>query len=308
MQKFTLKYAYTKDVHKAETLDFDRHGAVKEENWDQGTPGSSGYRQVVRNKGGRPRGKSQKGSKSAISQSGKRVLKKGETLAEILLQQGGQGQKHGRGRRTVRRRRIEKVPEETLKDYLDDRTAFKNVAEKPKSSIQEELVNSGFKNVLDNDDISNSDSDDNNGEEENVYEYQKWESSNYHEPPGRSNEMAEMSEEEEVDEMEEEVGYDEDGENLEGNVEMNDDEWDADANRHHVMGMNDDDVYITRDQRLGEDQYTNREGVMDINDDRDRAMQMNDDDESDGYGDGFINMNRDEEGSEDIDSEEEYSD
>ncbi|KAK4485260.1 hypothetical protein RD792_007892 [Penstemon davidsonii] len=243
LPKVTLKYAYTKDIHKSETMEFDRYGSIKEENWDhlRDSPGISGYKQVARGRGGRPRGKSQKGVRGSISQSSRQNTKQEESLAQILLQQQGVrtqgGQKHGRGRRTLRRRRTEKnVVTETLPNYLDYMGTSKNVVEKkPVNSGREELINSSNRNIVaEHDDTSNSDSDDNANE--NLYEFKKWGSATYDDIPSRSNEMMEMSEED-ADEIEEENGYEEeDGENMEGDMEINDDESDRDGDGNRDEG------------------------------------------------------------------------
>lgn len=237
MQKFALRYGYTKDIQKTETMEFDRHGSIKEENWDhlRDTPGSSGNRQVIRGRGGgRPRGRSQRRLVGSVSQSGRRLMKQGETLSQILLQQGGRtpGQKHGRGRRTLRRRRTEKkVVVETPRDYLNDRDTFKDVVEEPRNSGREEVDNFRTRNIVENNDSSNSmeagDSDDNANE--NMYHYEKWDAASYGAISNRSNEMIEMSEDD-ADEIEDENGYDEeDGENLEVDVEINEDDSDRDG-------------------------------------------------------------------------------
>lgn len=241
MQNFGLRYGYTNDIQKGEIIGFDRHGCIKEENWD--APGSSGYKQVVRGRGGRPRGKSQKRVAGSASKSGKRGTKQVEPLTQILLQQGVRttGQKHGRGRRTVRKRRTEKkaVPE-TLLDYLDEKgpTTFRDddvEEEEPRNSGRE--VGGSFSNrnmVVENDESSNSsmeagDSDDNANE--NEYQYTKWGPATYGVGSNiRSNEIVEMSEEEDADEIEDDNCYEEeeDGMNLEGDAEFNDDDDDDD--------------------------------------------------------------------------------
>ncbi|KAL0442727.1 UNVERIFIED_CONTAM: hypothetical protein Slati_1995400 [Sesamum latifolium] len=176
----------------------------------------------------------------SVSQSSRRVMKQGETLSQILLQQGVRtpGQKHGRGRRTLRRRRTEKkVVVETPQDYLDDRDTFKDVEEEPRNSGREEVENFRTRRIVENDDSSNSmeagDSDDNANED--MYHYEKWDGASYGAIANRSNEMMEMSEED-ADEIEEENGYDEeDGQNLEGDMEVNEDDSDRD-----VGGMRDE--------------------------------------------------------------------
>ncbi|PIN06555.1 Transcription factor PHOX2/ARIX, contains HOX domain [Handroanthus impetiginosus] len=239
LPKITLRCGNTKGIHKAESMEFDRHGSIKDENWDNRheTPGSSGHRQVGRGRGGgRPRRKSRKGVVGSTSQSSKRSMKQGESLAQILLQQGVRtpGEKHVRGRRTVRKRRMEKkIVSDTLQDYVSDKDTYKNVMEEPGSSGREEMRN--FSTIVaENDDSSNSveagDSDDNDNANENEYHYEKWGATSYDAVSNRGNEMMEMSEEEceeEADEIDDENAYDEeDSENLEGDMEINDDELD----------------------------------------------------------------------------------
>ncbi|KAH6773670.1 hypothetical protein C2S51_012074 [Perilla frutescens var. frutescens] len=237
LPNFSLRYGHPKDIQRAESRGFDRHGSM-EENWDhlRDAPGSSGYRQVARGRGGRPRGKSQKGVINSIKQSGKRSTKQGETLTQFLLQQGigAPGQKHGRGRRTVRRRRSEKkVVAESKLDDLYDNNSFRNAVEEPGNSGREEGVHDfNARNLVgENDDSSNNmdgDSDDN--VDENSYHYRKWGAATYDTISNRSTEMVEMSEEEEADEIDDEHGYnEEDGGNLGGDVEFNDDDSDGDV-------------------------------------------------------------------------------
>lgn len=242
MQKLALRYGYTKDIQKAETMGLDRHGRIKEENWDHlhDTPGSSGYKQVVRGRGGRPRGKSQKRVMGSMSQSGRRSTKQGETLTQILLQQSVRtpGPRHGRGRRTLRRRRTEKkAVAESKMDYINDKDTYRNVV-KPRNSGRGEVDNFSTRNIVsENDDSSKSmedDSDDNANE--NLYHYEKWGAATYDVISNRSNEMVEMSEEE-ADEIDDENGYDEeDGENLGVDMEFNDDDSDRDGEGNRDEG------------------------------------------------------------------------
>lgn len=235
IQNLALRYGHPKDIQRAESRGFDRYGSL-EENWDhlRDAPGSSGYRQVARGRGGRPRGKSQKGVINSAP-SGKRSTKQGETLTQFLLQQGmsAPGQKHKRGRRTLRRRRPEKkVVAESKFDDLYDKDAFMNAVEEPENSGREEAHDFGARNIVDeNDDSSNNmdgDSDDN--VDENSYHYRKWGATTYDTISHRSTELVEMSEEEEADEIDDEQGYDEeDGENLGGGVGFNDDYSDQDG-------------------------------------------------------------------------------
>ncbi|KAG8385512.1 hypothetical protein BUALT_Bualt03G0053000 [Buddleja alternifolia] len=252
LPKFAPRCAYTKDIHKAETLEFDKHGSIKEENWDhpRDTLGTSGYRQVVRGRGGgRPRGRSQK-----VPPSSKRSMKQGETLTQILQQQGVRtpGQGHGRGRRTLRKRRTEKkVVSETLQDYINEKGTFQSAMVKPRNPGRQELVNFSSRNVIVENNHSSSssmeggDSDDNG--DERLYRYENWEAATYDDVGNRSNEMMEMSEEE-ADEIEEGNGYDDDGENFEGDMEINDDESDEEEGDGDADGDGDVDVDGIRDE------------------------------------------------------------
>lgn len=219
-------------------MEFDRHGCIKEEPWNhvRDTPGTSGYKQVARGRGGRPRGKTQKGSTGPAS---KRSTKQGETLTQFLLQQGitAPGQRHSRGRRTVRRRRTEKkVVAESKMDELNDKVPFKTVKAEARNLVRDDFSVGNM--VGENDDSSNSmevDSDENGNENEEAYRYEKWGDATYDVVSNRSNEMVEMSEEEEADEMDDDNGgYGEEEEeeeeagNMGGVVEFNDDESDGD--------------------------------------------------------------------------------
>ncbi|XP_022848148.1 homeobox-DDT domain protein RLT1-like [Olea europaea var. sylvestris] len=228
LPKITFRYSYSKDIPKTETTELDQHGPVKERNWGQlrDIPGSSGSRQVVRKRGsGRPRGRSRKRVFSSISKSSRQGIRQGETLTQVLMQHGARtgGQRHGRGRRTLRKRRTEKVVLETLPNYLGDTATLESIVEEPRNSVHEELVNFDARNIeIENDASSNSmeagDFDDN--ALVNPFEFEKWGSS-YDVVPNRSKEMVEMSDED-VDEVEHN-GYEEEeeGEKFEG-LEMND--------------------------------------------------------------------------------------
>lgn len=235
VQNLGIGYGHPKDIQRAESRGFDRHGAI-EESWDRlrETPGSSGYRQVARGKGGRPRGKSQKGVTNSATQSGKRSTKQGETLTQFLLQQGMNtpGQKHKRGRRTVRRRRPEKkVVEESKVDDFYEKDTFMNTVEEPENSGREEededVHNFSSRNIVgENDDSSNSDDNVDDGS----FQYSKWGATAYDGISNRNVGMVEMSEEEEeADDIDDARGYDdENGENLGGDIGYIDEDSDRD--------------------------------------------------------------------------------
>ncbi|KAL6567386.1 hypothetical protein OROGR_001054 [Orobanche gracilis] len=240
LPKFAPGYAHTKDTQKPETMEFDRYGYIKEENVENlhDTPRSSGDKQCVHGRGGgRPRGKSQKVATSSLPRSGKlsSSTKQGEPLAEIVLQQGIRtpGQKHGRGRRTVRKRRgtEKKAVDGTLRDYLNEKASFRNVAEERRNEEVGDFR--GSNNIIIGDNESGSSSSmesdsDGNGVDENFSRYEKWGvSSGYGGGvSSRSNEMMLGMSEEEDDDVDGENGYDEeDGENMEGVMGfLNDDE------------------------------------------------------------------------------------
>ncbi|XP_051126147.1 homeobox-DDT domain protein RLT1-like [Andrographis paniculata] len=196
------RYSYTKDIQKAESMELDRRGSLKGEGWDtrHGTPGSSGYRQVPRARGGRPRGKAQKMFKGSTSQSSKRSLK-------IPRKQDARstGQKIGRGPRTLRKRRIDKkFLAEIPQDDLQDAGTFGNVEEEPRNSSREDVDNFSPPNIVaGNDNSSDSmeesgDLDDNNNANENLYRYENWGgAATFDANSNRSSEMMEEVSEEE---------------------------------------------------------------------------------------------------------------
>ncbi|KAL3643462.1 hypothetical protein CASFOL_014277 [Castilleja foliolosa] len=249
---FAPRYGQIKDTLKADSMGLDGHRYIKEDNLDhlRDTPGSSGYKQVVRGRGGRPRGKSQKGGPTgSVPRSVKQgsITKQGATLAQILHQQGP-GQKHGRGRRTIRRRRTEKAVDETLQGYLNEKASFRS-----NIILEEDEVpgnnnggdfSRGRRNVaVENDDSSNSmegDDLDDNDVNEDLSRYEKWGGLGYGVVSNRGNEMMEMSEEEEDDDN----GYDDEGgRNFVGNIGF----------------VNDDDEELDRDDGVGNNRYEGSE-------------------------------------------------
>ncbi|KAL3617111.1 hypothetical protein CASFOL_039505 [Castilleja foliolosa] len=255
----------TRDTQKAESMGFDRHGYIKEEklNHLRDTPGSSGYKQVVRGRGGRPRGKSQKGGPTGlVQQSGKQGsrTKQGDTLAQILHQQGisTPGQKHGQGRRTVRRRRSENMAvNETLQGYLNEKALFRNSNVLEDEEVVPRNINGGDitrgrRNVVvENDESSDSmegdDSDDNDDMNEDLSRYEKWGGSGYGVVSNRGNEMMEMSEDEEDDDDDENGYDDEGGGNVMGNMGFVNDEDDDESDRDDGVGNNRDEVSVSEE-------------------------------------------------------------
>ncbi|XP_027159398.1 homeobox-DDT domain protein RLT1 isoform X1 [Coffea eugenioides] len=223
--KVPSKYSNTGDTQKVPTTDSKRDKQqLKEETWDYtgNASGSSDHKQVIRGRGsGRPRGRWPKGFAGSVSESGRRSLKHGGTLTEVLMRQGERsyGHKHGRGRRTVRKRRTEKkFSEETLPGRLGDRGSIRIVSGLPRHTAgAERVVN---KNVGETEDNSNStddgvDSDDNAAETR--YDFGKWDAG-FTVAPHRNSEVMEMSDEE-GDDSEDDNGGDEDGE---GDIGIND--------------------------------------------------------------------------------------
>lgn len=210
-------------------MELSRDKQLKEERQDYlniNAPGSSKHRQVTRGRGGgRPRGKWPKGV--AGSGSGKKKIKQRQTLTQVLMQQGEgtYGQKHGRGPRTVRKRRTDKkVAEETLTDGFDDKTSigmlggFSNYsggAEKVMYTNDEAMMEEDRSNSMDDDDAVDSDE---NVPETTYDELGKWRADFGVVAPHRTGtEAMEMSEEEE--EEEEGEGDDSDDENGRENFE-----------------------------------------------------------------------------------------
>ncbi|XP_073301309.1 homeobox-DDT domain protein RLT1-like [Primulina huaijiensis] len=235
LTKSSLGQALSNDVKRTERLEFDKYGLIKEDSHDRlhDNPSSFGYRNVRTRGGGSQRKKSQRGVKRPTSRSSRRSMKQGERLT-ILMQQGARtkGQRHGRGPRTIRRRRTEKkAVVEILQDCLDNESTLKDETEKPRNSGREELVDFRNKNVgIENDDHSvgmeAGDTDDDSNE--NLYEMARWGTSPYDATPNRSNDVMEMSEED-AEEIENESGYYEDeGENM----ELNGDDSDRDGDEN----------------------------------------------------------------------------
>ncbi|KAL7102846.1 hypothetical protein ACP275_08G144100 [Erythranthe tilingii] len=185
--KFILKYADT-------VIEFSRSGSVKEENRDHFTPRISGNnRQVVRKKGsGRP-SKSKKKSGGSLSKSGKKQssITEGESLAQTLTH----GQKHGRGRRTVRRRRTEqKNVTKTLNEYFEDQPINSGKNDNSRNNIAVENYESSHHSIEESDDNAN----------ENVYEFRKLGS-----PIPMDVSEEEQEEDDASDQIDDENGYNE---------------------------------------------------------------------------------------------------
>ncbi|XP_015065716.1 homeobox-DDT domain protein RLT1 isoform X2 [Solanum pennellii] len=240
----SLGYASLKDPQKIEPTVID-HGLMREENWDylSNMPSSSRSRQVVRGRGGsRPRGKLQKGTTSKQPESDRTVVRPSETLTQVLIKQGEtHGQRHVRGRRTVRKRRIEqKIVEEAQPDYLGDRSSRLSLVVSPRKHVTEEfdMNMEGIEATNDNS-ISMEAAESDDSAPENTYDFNR-------------SDLMDMSDEDQVVSA---------GDGIEDD---NDDEDDDDDNA---------DRYRSHGQNLG--RYVNMD-----DDDSDRDGDANEDQES----------------------------
>ncbi|XP_058202089.1 homeobox-DDT domain protein RLT1 isoform X2 [Rhododendron vialii] len=218
----TSGYSVMKNIEDFEQPEADQDGHMREKNFTGLTSvyGSNKYGKGIR---GRFRGRSQK----RVSGSGRRNLS--IPLTHVLRQHGerAHGQRLGRGRRTVRRRREEKmVIDEMLPSRMGNEAGFQNSGwESPRNSGGEEEVgediqpmqNEGAEKSNSLEPVESSDDDDDNRVVE--YEYAKW---------GTGNLMV-MSDED-LDGSEEDNDLEEmDGGNFERVVDMNEDS-DGNAN------------------------------------------------------------------------------
>ncbi|KAG9159461.1 hypothetical protein Leryth_011009 [Lithospermum erythrorhizon] len=223
--KLPVKYGSLKDVQK-----IDSERLLQGENWGSvsHTYASPQPRQAFRGRGsgGRPRGKSQRvGLAASTSHSGRQAIRQDESLTQVLMQHRERtyGQKHGRGRRTLRKRRIEKkLVQEITPDHLLHKTT-PIIAELPRKTY-EELATANFSRIeSDNDDDSNSsDADDYNDKvQETGFSARRWEEDSFH-VSGRNDNMVESSEEDASDSDSEEELEQDHCENIDDDVEMND--------------------------------------------------------------------------------------
>lgn len=239
-----MGYASLKDPQKIEATVMD-HGLMREENWDylNNMPSSSRSRQVVRGRGGsRPRGKLQKGTTSKQPESGRTVVRPSETLTQVLIKQGEtHGQRHVRGRRTVRKRRIEqKIVEEAQPDYLGDRSSRLSLVVSPRKHVTEEfdMNMEGIEATNDNS-ISMEAAESDDSAPENTYDFNR-------------SDLMDMSDEDQVVSA---------GDGIEDDNDDEDDDDNDNADRYRSHGQN-----------LG--RYVN------MDDDSDRDGDVNEDQES----------------------------
>ncbi|KAK4711137.1 hypothetical protein R3W88_005650 [Solanum pinnatisectum] len=246
LPKPSLGYASLKDLQKVEPTVMD-HGLMREENWDylSNLPSSSRSRQVVRGRGGgRPRGKLQKGTTSKPPESGRAVVRLTETLTQVLIKQGEtHGQRHVRGRRTVRKRRIEKKIVEAQPDYLGDRSSRLSLVVSPRKHVTEEfdMNMEGIEATNDNS-ISMEAAESDDSAPENTYDFNR-------------SDLMDMSDEDQVVSA---------GDGIEDDNDDEDDDNDNDNT----------DRYRSHGQNL--ERYVNMD-----NDDSDRDGDVNEDQESD---------------------------
>lgn len=209
---------------------FDQNGQLKEENWNYS--GSSTSRQVVRGKGnGRPRGRWPKETAASMPGSSRPSARHSETLTQVLMQQGeAQGHKHRRGRRTLRRRRTEKlVIDDIQPDYLCDEANLESNTQSPRSNGHEREpidINNGRMQVENDDNSSSGESDD--SAQENPYEFGKRQI--HFKVSNRDDDMMEITNDDADDSSDDDqCGYQDYNQNLGGDVDMEDGEDEMDG-------------------------------------------------------------------------------
>ncbi|GAA0160372.1 homeodomain transcription factor [Lithospermum erythrorhizon] len=182
-----------------------------------------------RGSGGRPRGKSQRvGIAASMSHPGRPTIRRDESLPQTLMQHRERtySQKHGRGRRTLRKRRIEKkIVQEIIPSHPLEKSTPK-IVELPRNTHEDFATPNYGRVESENDDDSNSmDADEypDNGQDTG-FDSRRWEAGFHN--SGRNNDVEESSEEDSGDsdsEEEQEPEQDqENGANLDEDVEMND--------------------------------------------------------------------------------------
>lgn len=238
LPKPSLGYASLKDLQKVEPTEMDHDGPLREENWDylRNLPSSSRSKQVVRGRGGgRPRGKLQKGTASKLPESGRAIVRPSETLTQVLIKQGEtHGQRHVRGRRTVRKRRIEKkIVAETQPDYLGDRSSRLSLVVSPRNHVREEF-GMNMEGIEATNDDSNSmeaaESDD--SAPENTYEFNRsnlMEMSDEDQGVSAGDGIEDDDEEDDDNDNDNDDRYRSHGQNLERYVNMDDDNSDREG-------------------------------------------------------------------------------
>lgn len=241
-QKLPSKYAHTGDTQKILTLESKRDKLqLKEDTWDDtgNAPGSSDYKQAIRGRGnGRSRGRWPKGVAGSVSESGRRRVKHGGTLTEVLMQQGERsyGHKHGRGRRTLRKRRTEKkIAEVTLPGGLGNKGSIRIVSEVSRhTGGAERIVDTNIREIEDNSNSTDDGVDSDDNAPETTYDFVKWDAGFTVAPHRANSEMMEMSDDE-GDDSEDDNGGDEDGD-----LGIND--YDSDRQGHRNVDEGSDSI------------------------------------------------------------------
>ncbi|KAL6992497.1 hypothetical protein U1Q18_010607 [Sarracenia purpurea var. burkii] len=140
-EKPPSRYAFMKNIKddkQKPEVNQDKHWKEKNITDLTSVHGSNGFRQAICGPG--IRGSFQK----RVGSSRKRNLRDAKTLTQVLGQQGQRttthGQRLGRGRRTVRKRRTEKrAVRETLLNHLDDMGGLKNFRASPRNPSGDEV-------------------------------------------------------------------------------------------------------------------------------------------------------------------------
>nr|GMC81593.1 homeobox-DDT domain protein RLT1 isoform X2 [Ipomoea batatas] len=226
--KPALGYASTKNLQKVEPMVLDQNGQLKEENWNYS--GSAPGRQVARSKGfGRPGGRWPKETAASVSGSSRPSARHSETLTQVLMQQGeAQGHKHSRGRRTMRRRRTEKLVIDEIQP--GDEENLERYAQSPRSNGHErEAIDMNIGRMqVDNDDNSSSEESDDSAQE-NPYEFGKRQV--HFKVSNRGDDMMEITNDDVDDSSDDDqCGYPDYNQNLGGDVDMEDGEDELDGN------------------------------------------------------------------------------
>lgn len=206
----------------------DQNGQLKEENWNYSS--SAPGRQVVRSKGiGRPGGRWPKETAASVSGSSRPSARHSETLTQVLMQQGeAQGHKHRRGRRTLRRRRTEKLVIDEIQP--GDEENLERYAQSPRSNGHErEAIDMNIGRMqVDNDDNSSSEESDDSAQE-NPYEFGKRQV--HFKVSNRGDDMMEITNDDVDDSSDDDqCGYPDYNQNLGGDVDMEDGEDELDGN------------------------------------------------------------------------------
>lgn len=220
-------------------MELTRGKQLKEKPWDYigNAPSSADHRQVISGRvSGRPHGRWSKGVTGSVSESGRHGVKHGGALTQVLMQQGERpyGQKHARGRRTLRKRRTEKKIIEALPERPGVKGSIRIVTGSPRQTgVVEKFVKTNIGGIEDNSNSTDDGADSDENAPETTYNFGKWDTGFTVAPHRTNNDVMDTSNDE-GDDCEDDNG-DEDGENLEEDIGIND--YDADG---HVEGNRDE--------------------------------------------------------------------